>query len=95
VDRGIATKTLAELYLSQGNVRKALEIYHEILKREPSNREIREAIKTLEKKTVRHSGGQAVGHARDLTKIEKIKTLKQWLRTIQTVQEQRREKDRN
>lgn len=91
----IATKTLARLYLSQGNHRKALEIYHEILKREPSNTEIREAIKNLKRKMAQRSQTHAIDSFQDLTRMERIKKLEHWREKIRIIRNQRKNRETN
>ena len=93
MNSGIATKTLAEVYLSQGYPRKAMEIYHEILKREPLNAEIREAIERL-KGQMAHSQTQPTNRYAGLTRVERIRTLERWREKIQTIQRQRRNRKR-
>ncbi|MBW2621448.1 MAG: tetratricopeptide repeat protein [Deltaproteobacteria bacterium] len=44
----VPTETLARLYLDQGSVEKALEIYHQILEANPDNDGIRERIAEIE-----------------------------------------------
>ncbi len=88
MDGGIWTKTLAELYLNQGHPEKALEIYYEILKREPSNREIREAINDLKGKMAHPSQPHFIDPPQDFTKKERIKTLQKWLDNIRLTRKQ-------
>lgn len=90
MDGGIATKTLAELYLNQGNPRKALEIYREVLKRQPSNTEIREAIRTLKRKMDHGFQPGTADCFGDLTRMEKIKILEKWQENIRIIREQRK-----
>jgi len=85
----IGTKTLAEIYLNQGNPQKALEIYREILRRDPSNTEIQEAIKSVKRKMAQSSQVHTTDRSQDSTKMERIKKLEKWLENIQFVQKQR------
>lgn len=85
----IGTKTLAEIYLNQGNPQKALEIYREILKREPSNTEIQEAIKTVKRKMAQSSQVPTTDRSQDSTRMERIKKLDKWLENIRIVRKQR------
>ena len=87
---GIATKTLAEVYLSQGDSRKALEIYQEILERDPSNTEIQEAIKDLKHKMAERSQGHSIDRSHDLTRPERIRILERWRENIQIIRKQRK-----
>lgn len=89
MNSGIATKTLAEVYLSQGDPRKAMEIYQEILKREPFNVEIREAIEKLRRQMTQNPLSQTTNRSRGLTRMEKIRILERWRDNIQTIQRQR------
>jgi hypothetical protein len=91
VTSGIATKTLAEVYLSQGDSRKALEIYREILKREPSNSEIRRAIEDLTRKMARSSKTRTHDQSLDLTRTATISVLEQWREKIRTIRRKRKE----
>ncbi len=90
---GIATKTLAELYLSQGDLRKALEIYREVLKREPSNTEIREAITKLQRETAQPVQSHIADRPQDLSAMEKIRSLENWQEKIRIIRKQRQSKE--
>ena len=48
--KSIQTDTLAEIYLKQGHLEKALSIYQEILGRDPGNTHVREKFEEVEKK---------------------------------------------
>jgi hypothetical protein len=91
VTSGIATKTLAEVYLSQGDSRKALEIYREILKRDPSNSEIRRAIEDLTRKMARGSQTRTHEQSPDFTRTAKIRVLEQWRENIRTIRRKRKD----
>lgn len=45
----IATVTLADIFATQGYATKALKIYHDVLRRQPDNEEVRRKIEALEK----------------------------------------------
>lgn len=90
MNQEILTETLAQLYLRQGNPERALEIYLRILKREPENTEIREAIKKLRREMARRSQLPHADSAQDLTKTEKIRNLERWRENIRTIRAQRR-----
>ena len=47
---GESTATMAEIFVSQGLISKALEIYRTLLKKNPDNNDIAEKIKALEQK---------------------------------------------
>lgn len=87
---GIATKTLAEVYLSQGDTRKALEIYQEILKRDPLNTEIQEAIRDLKHKMAQSAQGHGIDRSHDLTRPERIRILERWRENIEIIRKQRK-----
>ncbi len=56
---GMASMTMAELYLKQGHLDKAAETYEEILKKDPTNAGARQKLKDLNSK----SGVDAVNSA--------------------------------
>lgn len=85
----IGTRTLAEIYLNQGNPRKALEIYREILKREPSDAEIREAIKSVKRRMAHSSQVHSTDRSQDSTTMERIKKLEKWLENIRGIRKHR------
>ena len=93
MDQRIATKTLAEVYLSQGNTRKALEIYREVLKRDPSNPEILEAIKRLSGLASQNSRPVTGTHTFELSRVEKIRNLKRWQQNIEMIRRQRHDRE--
>ena len=45
---GIATETLAELYLKGQNLEKAYKIYRQLLKQNPTNVKLKEKVRQLE-----------------------------------------------
>jgi tetratricopeptide (TPR) repeat protein len=90
VTNRIATKTLAEVYLSQGDPQRALEIYHQILQREPSNTEIREAIRNLNHQLIKRSLARKKELARHLPRMKRIETLERWRERIRIIQEHRK-----
>lgn len=91
MDRRIATKTLAEVYLSQGDSQRALEIYHEILKREPSNTQIRETIEDLKRRMAQDS--RTPSRSGELTRMERIRNLERWRNSIRTIRRQRNRRE--
>ena len=44
LDEGSKTRTMAEIYLEQGLVKEALDIYQDLAKKEPDNKEIQERL---------------------------------------------------
>ena len=93
MDQTIATKTLAEVYLAQGHPRKALEIYRELLKREPSNTQVREAVRQLRRMIAPSPGPTINTQSQELTRMEKIRNLEQWKQRIQTIRRLRQERE--
>jgi pentatricopeptide repeat protein len=89
VDDPIATKTLAELYLSQGNAQKALEIYHEMLRRDPSNPEIMEAIEKLKGVGAADTPGPPSAVSKEPPASERIRVLKGWQDRIRAIRRER------
>ncbi len=65
------TKTMAELYVSQGHLNDALEIYEYLLAKDPGNTEIKSRIEQLT--------GQDVGIYKNRRKISALKT---WLEQV-------------
>jgi hypothetical protein len=93
MDPRMATKTLADVYLTQGNTRKALEIYREVLKRDPSNPEILEAIQRLSGLVSQNSRSVPSTHAFEVARVEKIRNLKRWQQNIEMIRRQRRDRE--
>ena len=76
----IVTKTLAEIYLQQGYLKKAYEIFKALSERDPFDTEIRKRLKELEQ-MLSHSS--PIIYPSDLSSDEKISLLKRWLCNIQ------------
>ena len=76
----IVTKTLAEVYLQQGYLKEAYEIFKALSEKDPSNIEIRKRLNEL---------GQMLSHSSPfiyssgLSADDKISLLKRWLHNIQ------------
>jgi tetratricopeptide (TPR) repeat protein len=87
---GIATKTLAELYLSQGDTRRALEIYQELLRRNPSDQEVRQAVEHLGKRMARGYPLRNHGSGRGPLHGERIKVLQRWQNRIRLIRKRRK-----
>jgi hypothetical protein len=61
----LASPTLAELYLSQGHADKAIEVYRQILEREPGNARAHARLAQLEALGPARSAAPAPGGRRD------------------------------
>lgn len=72
----LATPTLAEIYLQQGLMQKAIEVYREILKGDPGNLEVILRLSELEPKPVPSPDPAAMLAAR------KVEALSGWLTAI-------------
>ncbi len=73
------TKTLAEIYLEQGHLEKAYEIYRALLERNPSDLEIQKRLNELgEKLSLSSSRTPQTVHPTD----ERIRLLERWLANI-------------
>jgi len=88
----IATPTIAEIYVKQGHLDKALEVYREILAADPGAREIVQRVVELSRLTSGETGSDpglpAVTGAATPTE-RKIRFLKNWLQNIQNLREQK------
>jgi predicted Zn-dependent protease len=74
-----ATKTLAEIYLKQGDLQKAYEIFKALSQKDPSDMEIQKRLKELsEKLTSSHAPSPPSAQSNE----EKIQILKKWLDNI-------------
>jgi len=74
------TKTLAEIYLRQGHLEKAYEIFRALLEKDPSDIEVKERLKELREKLI-HAAPLVDAPIR--SKDEKIRLLERWLAHIQ------------
>jgi hypothetical protein len=70
----VTTKTLAEIYLQQGHLREAYEIFKSLAEQDPGDLEIQNRLKELSEK-LDFPPPSAVE--------ERISTLKAWLAAIQ------------
>lgn len=75
----LATKTLAEIYIKQGYLQEAYEIYKTLAEKDPSNSEIQKRIQELE---VKINPPPPHLHTSPLSREEKIRYLKEWLANI-------------
>jgi len=76
----IITKTLAEIYLKQGHLKEAYEIYQALSKKDPSDPEIRKRLEEL--KTHLEPSHVELSYS-FRSPEEKIRFLKRWLVHIQ------------
>lgn len=75
----IITKTLAEIYLQQGHLEKAYEIFKTLLEKNPSDLEIQKRLKELNEK-LEYSPLSVNQPVRSTE--EKIRLLERWLVNI-------------
>jgi len=78
MDRMI-TKTLGEIYLKQGDLRKAYEIYKVLSEQDPSDKEIQQKLTELSE---RLGLSPPTFHPSDHAKEERIRILKKVLTNI-------------
>jgi len=76
----IATKTLAEIYLRQGYLQEAFEIYKALAGKDPFDREIQNKVEELREKL--HPPSLPI-FPYPLSKEEKLRHLEKWLANIQ------------
>lgn len=72
------TKTLAEIYLEQGHLQEAYEIYRTLSERDPSDPEISRRLKELNKK-LNLSRSFSLPLPIPRSREEKIRYLERWL----------------
>jgi DNA-binding SARP family transcriptional activator len=70
----MTTKTLAEIYLQQGHLREAYEIFKSLAEQDPTDLQIQNRLKELSEKLDLPPPSAAE---------ERISTLKEWLSAIQ------------
>jgi len=75
----MVTKTMAELYLQQGHLQEAYEIYKALAEKDPFDAEIQEKLEELEEKLHLSS---PPNFPYPLSKEEKIRHLEKWLTNI-------------
>lgn len=75
----IVTKTLAEIYLQQGHLIEAIEVFKSLLERDPSDIQIKERLKKLSEQ-LEHSPPWIDQPAHP--KNEEVRVLKRWLTNI-------------
>lgn len=76
----IATKTLAEIYLKQGDLQKAYEIYKTLSQRDPSDAEVQKKLNELNR-ALNPSPASSSSILR--SKEEKLRFLERWLAHIE------------
>jgi predicted Zn-dependent protease len=75
----MVTKTMAELYLQQGHLQEAYEIYQALAEKDPFDPEIQERVKELKEKL--HPSPPS-NLASSLSMEERIRFLEKWLANI-------------
>jgi hypothetical protein len=76
----IATKTLAEIYLRQGHLQEAFEIYKTLAEKDPFDQEIQDKVEELREKLY---PSLLSNFTYPLSKEEKLRHLEKWLANIQ------------
>jgi hypothetical protein len=75
----VATKTLAEIYLKQGHLQEAYEIFKALAEKDPFDQEIQKKVEELREKL--HSSPPS-NFPYPLSKEERIRHLEKWLANI-------------
>jgi len=77
----IKTKTMAEIYLKQGHLKEARDIFKTLAEKDPSDHEVREKLRILNLKMglISPPSPSSV-----LSKEERIEFLERWLTHIQS-----------
>ncbi len=76
----VATKTLAEIYIQQGHLQEAYEIYKALAEKDPFDQEIQKRVEELREKL--HPSPPS-NFSYPLSKEERIRHLEKWLSNIQ------------
>ncbi len=74
----LTTKTLAEIYVQQGHLQEAYEIYRTLAEKNPFDAEIEKRLEELREKLDSPSSGLSYSLSRE----EKIHHLEKWLANI-------------
>jgi tetratricopeptide (TPR) repeat protein len=75
----LTSKTLAEIYLQQGHLQEAYEIYEILAEKNPLDPDIQERLEELREKL---GPSPPSGLSHPLSKEEKIRHLEKWLDNI-------------
>ncbi len=75
----MVTKTMAELYLQQGHLQEAYEIYKALAEKDPFDPEIQERLKELKEKL---HPSPPPGFSSPPSTEERIRNLEKWLANI-------------
>jgi tetratricopeptide (TPR) repeat protein len=75
----LTTKTLAEIYLQQGYLQEAYEIYKTLAEKDPFDAEIQKRLEELREKL---DPSPVSSFPSPLSREEKIRHLEQWLSNI-------------
>ena len=75
----VTTKTLAEIYLQQGHLQEAYEIYKTLAEQNPFDAEIQQRLEELDEKL---NPSPPSGISGPLSREEKIHHLEEWLANI-------------
>jgi len=75
----VTTKTIAEIYLQQGHLQEAYQIYETLAEKDPFDAEIQKRLEELREKL---NPSTPSGFSSPLSKKEKIYHLEKWLANI-------------
>jgi predicted Zn-dependent protease len=75
----LMTKTLAEIYLQQGHLQEAYDIYKTLAEKDPSDAEIQKRLEELREKL---DPSAVSSFLSPLSREEKIRYLEKWLSNI-------------
>jgi len=75
----MATKTLAEIYIQQGHLQEAYDIFKTLAEKDPFDQELQEKVKELKEKL--HPSPPS-NFPYPLSKDERIRHLEKWLDNI-------------
>ncbi len=75
----MVTKTMAELYLQQGHLQEAYEMYEALAEKDPFDPEIQERVRELKEKL---HPSPPLEFSYPLSKEQKVRYLEKWLANI-------------